>query len=437
MPSLFEALDRLIEHGDEGFDRQQVWKRIFPGEPYDDVNFRKACSDLLKLTLEFMAHEHWARDEAQSAVSALSYVVNNKIEPLQNTALRQARASIEKIPYRSINDFISAYKLERQFYALSNFDVILDTRANLEEISFPLDCFYWIEKLKIYSIALAQMRTGNHAYAIPFMEETVAFLRTYPVDEVPELAIYYYSFLNMYDESDVNNYFAFRRLLDQYATVMPQKEAIELFDSALHYCTGKINKGDRAFLQEYFDVFEEAIQKGIFFQNGELATWRYNNMVATALGLGKIEWAENFIETYKKNLPAESRENTYTFNLARVYRFQKKFDQVLELLQNVEYEDIGVNLISKMMLLITHYERNDFEVLNSFIDSFRVFLNRHKNIPQQRKASYLNLLKYTRRLTKVHLRGKAAVAKLRDEIAAGKANIVNHEWLLEKLAAMG
>jgi hypothetical protein len=28
------------------------------------------------------------------------------------------------------------------------------------------------------------------------------------------------------------------------------------------------------------------------------------------------------------------------------------------------------------------------------------------------------------------------VAKLRDEIAAGKANIVNHEWLLEKLAAM-
>lgn len=436
MLPLCEVLNRLVERGDEGFDRQQVWQKIFPGEPYKDISFRKACSDLLKLVLEFMAHEQWANDEVQLTVSTLSYIVKNKVEPLQNTTERRARAALKKKAYRSATDFASAYMLERQFYALSNFDVRLDARANLEEISFPLDCFYWIEKLKICSIALAQVRTGNYTYHIPFMEETVAFLRTYPVEQVPELAIYYYSFLSMYDESDEKNYFVFRQLLDQYATMMPQKEAIELFDSALHYCTGKINKGDRAFLQEYFNVFEEAIQKGIFLQNGELATWRYNNMVATALGLGKLEWAENFIETYKKNLPAESRENTYTFNIARVYRFQKKYDQVLELLQNVEYEDIGVNLISKMMLLITHYERNDFEVLNSFIDSFRVFLNRHKNIPQQRKAGYLNLLKYTRRLTKVRLRGKAAVTKLYEEIAAGKANIVNHEWLLEKLAAM-
>ena len=34
---------------------------------------------------------------------------------------------------------------------------------------------------------------------------------------------------------------------------MPQKEAVELYDSALHYCTGKLNKGVRLFLQEYFD----------------------------------------------------------------------------------------------------------------------------------------------------------------------------------------
>ncbi|MBK6995248.1 MAG: hypothetical protein IPH31_10090 [Lewinellaceae bacterium] len=149
-----------------------------------------------------------------------------------------------------------------------------------------------------------------------------------------------------------------------------------------------------------------------------------------------MEWAQNFVEEFKDHLPAESRQNTYSFNLARVYRFQKKYDQVLELLQNVEYEDIGVNMISKMMLLITHYERNDHEVLNSFIESFRVFLNRHKNIPQQRRLSYLNLLKYTRRLMRLKPGDKAAATKLREEVSREKATIVNHEWLLEKLGEM-
>lgn len=319
---------------------------------------------------------------------------------------------------------------------MMEFDVKVNTRANLEEISLQLDLFYWIEKLKLFTAMLSQQRTGNYAYDLKLMGEILGFLRDYPVEDVPELAIYYYSFLTLYEEENVTHYYNLRRLLDMYATVMPQKEAIELFDSALHYCTGKINKGDRAFLQEYFDVFEEAIQKGIFLQNGELATWRFNNIAASALGLGKLEWAENFVEKFKNHLPADSRQNTYSFNLARVYRFQKKYDEVLELLQNVEYEDIGVNLISKMMLLITHYERRDLEVLDSFIESFRVFLNRHKNIPQQRRLSYLNLLKYTRRLMRLSPGDKTAVKKLRDEIQREKATIVSHEWLLEKVGEM-
>lgn len=433
MAPLCAVFVRLILRGEEGFDRQQVWEKISPGEPYDDVNFRKYCSDLLRLTGEFMAQEMAAADGAKQAIGTLAYTVQHKVEPMLPTALRQARAALEQKTYRSLDDFLNAYSVERQYYAMMEYDVKVDARANIEEISAQLDLFYWIEKLKLFSVMLSQQRTGNHYFDLKFMGQILEFLRAYPVEDVPELAIYYYSFLTLYEEENVGHYYNLRRLLDVYATVMPQKEAIELFDSALHYCTGRINKGNRAFLQEYFDVFEDAIQKRIFLQNGELATWRFNNLMASALGLGKLEWAEEFVENYKNYLPADSRQNTYSFNLARVYRFQKKYDKVLDLLQNVEYEDIGVNLISKMMLLITHYERKDYEVLNSFIDSFRVFLNRHKNIPQQRRLGYLNLLKYTRRLMRLAPGDKAAAAKLREEISREKAAIINHEWLLEKL----
>lgn len=437
MAPLCEALVRLIERGSDGFDRQQVWGRIFPGEAYDDVNFRKYCSDLLRLIAEFMAQEMVANDDAKKALNTFTFAVEHKIEPLLPSALRQAKTTLSQKTYRSVDDFLNAYSIEHHYYNMMQFEVKLDTRTNLEEISIQLDLFYWIEKLKLFSARLSHQRTGNYAYDLHFMEQILAFLRDYPVENIPELAIYYYSFLTLYEREEVSHYYNFRRLLDQHAIVMPQKEAIDLYDTALHYCTGKINRGDRSFFQEYFDLFEDGIQKRIFLQNGELATWRFTNIVAAALGLGKLDWAENFVKKYKDYLPADSRQNTYAFNLARVYRFQKKHDEVLDLLQNVEYDDIGINLISKMTLLITHYERKDHEVLDSFIDSFRVFLNRHKQIPQQRRIGYLNLLKYTRRLIRIRPGDKIALAKLRDEVGSERVAIVNHEWLIEKLQEMG
>jgi hypothetical protein len=431
---LCETLLQQIERGKEGFDRHAAWQKLFPGEPYDDVNFRKYCSDLLKQVEAFMAQEAVAQDELTQSIGTLDFVIRRKVERLFSSALRQARTDLEKRPYRSLDYYYKAYTVERHYYSMMDFDVKMDVRSNLEEISENLDLFYWIEKLKLHIAALSQKKTRNYTYNLHFIEEITHFLKRFPIEKHPELAVYYYAYLTLHEENNLEHYYNLRRILDQYGAVMPQEEAIELFESALHYCTGKINQGDRNFLQEYFDLFEDAIEKGIFLQKGELAPWRFNNMIAAALRLGKLDWAENFIERFKDFLPTDTRLNTYSFNLARVYRYQGKFDKVLSILRNVEYEDIGYNLISKAMLVITYYELDEFDTLDSFTESFRVFLNRHKkNLPQQVRKSYLNLIKYTRSLTRLVPRDKAAVEKLRAEITREKASTVNHEWLLEKL----
>ncbi len=434
---LCEILLGYIEQGKPGFQRKTVWELLFPGEAYDDVNFRKACSDLLKQIEGFMAQEIIGQDAARRATDTLNFVVRRKIEPLFNSVLREARQKIDKSPYHSQDYYRNAYDIERHYYSMLDFDVKVNVRANLEEISNNLDMFYWIEKLKLYSSVLSQKRTGNFDYHLKFVDEILTYLQNFPLEDTPELAIYYYSFLTLQEENNVEQYYKLRRLLDKYGETMPQQEAVELFDSALHYCTGKINKGNRDFLQEYFDLFEAAIKKNIFILNGELATWRFNNVIATALRLNKLSWAENFASDFKTFLPAESRENTYTFNIARVYLYQKKYNKVLSLLQNIEYEDIGYNLISKTMLTITYYELEEHSALDSFTEAFRTFLSRNKSIPHQRRKSYLNLIKYTRRLTRLAPGDKAEVQKLRDEITRNKATTVNHEWLLEKLDEPG
>jgi hypothetical protein len=431
--ALCEALSKEIEQGHTDFDRKKIWGKLFPGAMYDDVNFRKHCSDLLKHTHDFMAFESLKLNMPLKSVEALNFIADKKIEVLYKNALQQARENVAGLPYRTAEHFLLNLLVEQQYFSLMEFDMKAEVRTNLEDISNNLDMYYWIEKLKICCSVLSHQKTSNQRYQIHFVQEIKKFVEEQPLEVLPELAIYYYSFMTLYEQENIQHYAKLKHLLEGHMLKMPQKEAIELIDSTLNYCASQINKGNRDFLQEYFDLFEDAMKKGIFLQDGTLATLRFNNILASALGLGKYDWAEAFIERYKHFLPPDSRENTYTFNLARVYRFQKKHQKVIELLQNVEYEDIHYNLISRMMLLITYFELQEFETLLSFTESFKIFLTRHKNIPPQRRQGYLNLIKYTRRLMRLNQHDKAAVAKLHNEVSLGKANIINHEWLLEKL----
>jgi hypothetical protein len=89
------------------------------------------------------------------------------------------------------------------------------------------------------------------------------------------------------------------------------------------------------------------------------------------------------------------------------------------------------------MLTITYFELEEFDALDAFIESFKVFLKRNKKtITEQRRISYLNLLHYVRLLMRLKPGDKANKEKLRLAIEKDKSMIVNHEWLLEKLDGM-
>lgn len=431
---LFEILNVEVEKGKPGFEKAAVWEGLFPGNKYDDVKFRKYCSDLLQHIMNFMAHENLEQDEFRKELDSYNFIVEQKLEPLYNSAVRSFKALNSKIKYKSLQHFLYNYMFERIYFNMMDYSVRLDTRANFEAISQNLDLFYWIEKLKLSNAALSQRKTSPIEYSLEFLDQIQTHLKDFPKGNIPELAIQYYSYLTATENQVPEHYYKFKELLSQFAHDMPPNAALELTDSALAYCVEKLNQGQTQFQNEYFNLFENALKNGLFFQKGELAIWRFNNMVGVALRLGKANWAENFIQSYKEYLPADSRDNVYTFNLARVYRNQGKYHEVIQLIQNVEYQDTGYNLISKAMLLITYYELQEFDALASLLESFRNYLARNKDISEQRQQGYLNLIRYTRKLLRLKWQDKASVSKLRMEIEGNKANTVNHEWLLEKLA---
>jgi hypothetical protein len=145
---------------------------------------------------------------------------------------------------------------------------------------------------------------------------------------------------------------------------------------------------------------------------------------------------ETFIETYTAYLPSNIRENARTFNLASLHFHQKKFRQVISLIRDVEYSDLVYALSAKQLLVRTYFELGEYIVLDSLIDSFKIFLRRNKQISKTQKMEYLNFLSFVKSLTVLNPWDHQKIKNLSSRIEKA-SSLMPKKWLLEKIEALG
>ena len=433
---LFEHLLIQIDANGTGeFNKEKIWKKLFPDKDFEDVRFRKLCSDLLKLIEGFLSQQIYDNNQVIQSTYLIEAVGNNNILKLYNSTMKTARRLINQHPYKNAKFHYYQYLIERNYYELTDFELNRTRKSNLEIILNNLDAFYISEKLKMYCSILSRKHMVSEEYRTVLIESIIEEVNANNYDHIPAIAIYYQIFLTQSDIEDESHYFKLKNLLDEYIYIFPKDEAIRIYTYAINYCLYKINKGSQLFHQEYMDLNEALLEKSIIGDE-ELSPYKFRNIVVIALRLGRYEWATNFIKKYSKKLPEHFRENAVTYALAQVFFYQKRFNKVLELLQTIEFQDFTYNLNSKAMLLATYYELDEIEPLLSLLESFRAYLNRHKNIALNRRKSYLNLIKFTKKLTKINPRNNSSINKIKLELETTTDEIASEKWLKEKIAEL-
>lgn len=438
--TLVDLYDLLIEdvngkRKNKSLDKELIWKDLKLNGAYDDVRFRKYCSDLLKMLERYMSQEIYENTPLQQATYLIEAVGQKKMEKLYNTAMKTARMQSEQQPFRHSEYYFFQYDIEKKYYEMAQQELKRSEKSNVEKIANNLDIFYLSEKLRLFSSVINQQAFISHEYQLLFVDEIVSHIKKMNYDEVPPIALYYQVYLTSTESSNLQHYYKLKELLEKYGLAFPQSEALQLYYSAINYSIEKINSGDQSFLNELFDLYNDLINKKIIFVNNELSPWSFKNITVLALRLKKYAWTEDFILRYNEKLPPAFRGNAVTYNMAQLYFYQKKYDQVIEQLRNVEYEDMTYNLSSKAMLLATYYELDEVEPLYSLIDSFSAYLNRHKDIASDKRKDFSNLIKFTKKLLKVNPSDKKALEVLKQEVQATK-RLASPNWLLEKIAEL-
>ncbi len=435
---LFDALVCLVNaNRKEEIEKEELWRAIYLKEAYDDVLFRKNCSDLLKLIESYLAQQIYEENSIHQAAYLIEAVARKKLDKLYNSTMKTAKRLSDQQNFRSADYYLAQYQIEKNYYDLITLNYDRSAKRNVEDILNNLDWFYLAEKLRFSCSVLSQISMVSHEYKLLFINEIKQHIENYSYNEIPPVIIYYQIYLTHVEVENADHYYKLMTLLEKYGDLFPKGEAEFIYTTALNYCVKKLNQGSREFLEEYFNVFVILLQKELLLVDGELSPWHFRNIVAIALRLGKNEWAEKFIKDYQSHLPGAMRENAVSFNLAQLYFTRKQYDKVIRLLQTVDYDDFSYNLNSKSILLMTYYEMDEIEPLYSILDSFRTYLNRHKDISSVKRIPYLNLIKFAKNLTKIIPGDKKAIEKLKKEVElAEPKGISSSTWLKEKIAEL-
>lgn len=306
-----------------------------------------------------------------------------------------------------------------------------DAQSHIQASLNELDHFYLVEKLKSSLAAMSHQRMFKVDYDLGILEEVLNRAAGAGVLEKPEIRVYFLAFKTLSQPQEEHHFQPFLRAIQESKGILPLEQEKSLLLLAINYCIGKMNQGLSAYGNHALGLYRQGLESGLLLENGEISPYTYRNICSAALLQNEYDWAQLFLEEYKPLLPTDLRDSYYTHNLARLHLKQKKFHDVVSLLNLVYVKDIFTQLATRVIHIQAGYEQGDKELVEYQLDNFQQALRR-KEVQAARKRNYGNFVKLTRRLVTLEP-GDIAKLDALEKMITETQLLVERTWLLEKV----
>lgn len=437
LAQLFELCNATLRKAPEAaaaLDKHTVWALLYPTKKIDEAHLRRLASELTQLVLKFCALEMREQDPLQEWLDLQKALEKPELQKHLAGIERHVQRRLNEEPKHSATYYLTGFQFHWNiFNRASKVVTNLDFMQKLLPADHFLDSFYIVQKLKFYVSWLIYRGFRATEEKLLVMPGFWEYLKNPSLEGIPLIQIYEDIILSFTRPEEEEHFHRLMANLDKHALDLTKEDARECYYIAQNYCAFKINQGKMEYYREVFDIFKKTIRQDILLENGQLSEGVFKNAITAALQVGEFTWAENFIQEHSIYLPYAIRDNAQTFNLANLYWHQKRYNEVIGLLRNVEYNDIVYSLGSKSILVRTYYELGEYLALDSLIDSFRIFLRRNKIISKSLKREYNNFLNFVKKLTTLNTANQTAIVAFRRKITA-VSSATPKKWLLEKIA---
>lgn len=456
--NVIKLFEEIRKHAPEftsaKLEKDKVWKKIFPGKEYNYGIMKNLIFDLNKLCEQFIVLNKFEDDEPAHNKYLLQGLFDRFLQDYFFKKLEFAEKKFDINYFKNKNydstDFfnfrINLYKFNQLYH--QHIDRTYDVAKKINSKAANLVAGLFIEMFKTYNDTLAFSDTADviDNPVVFFLREMLDGKTNRILDNLKNFSADGYNILKLY----VLMYESFRKKGKDGSyhtfkeTVFNSKKDLSDFEMrSLYSCLISsfvlnpqpgVNR-DR----ELVEIFDSMIDRKIIKCPGEkwIEEHVFSYYIIHCANLGKPEKIRSFIEKYKNSINPEVFENMIIEINCLLSFLDKKFEEALKYLNELEFKNFGKKLLSKSMKVKLFYEMNNYESFIYEKDAYNHFLNNNKdqiNLPgmtENRTSRTKNNLEVINSLFK--LRNdfkKEKYFELKDLIAEKYAD---ESWVFEKI----
>jgi hypothetical protein len=440
---LFSAIKKYWpDFENRNFTKENIYTILFPTNEYADKTFRNLMSDLYSLFEKYLTVKNLEKRKLLS-----KYLLISALE--ERALLKQAERNIQDTgellanePFDGGNVFYFNHliEMERDYIQIYRNKLI---SLNMKEGEYLIYAF--LAKYMAFKMKSINYRHKNESEKLSqFITEFerrvelgkwMEYLELTGGFEAEVILTYYYSTKFMSDLSDGRSFERALELFYKHKSRIDRTETTNLYITFTGYCAVKISKGEKQYNKTLFELYEKMFEEKLLMHESEqyLHITIYNNVVTTALSLGKNEWTKSFIDEYADKLLPEFRDSMYNYTVSRYYFAVGKFETSLEHLSRVTNDNYWVRSRSKILQLRIYFELAHVDAFFSLYDAIKHSLKTDKQLPGRERENdeiFINLL---HRLLKIKLRESTEDIELIRNEADKSLKGQLHDWMLVKV----
>ncbi len=435
-------------------DGGQAFAAVWGGDKsFDKAALNRLSSQLFKLAEQYLAHAALSSDPIRARLYLMRRYERMELEPhLLATHNRldelwqQPGSMLDQMAGRLEAELIIADWLHRS-----------DDRtgaSNLQKLNDSLDQFFMAYKLRFLNAMLSRGAVSKTDYRLSWKEALLEALEQSPKwRSDPAVELQYRIMHVLLHPGDAGLYAAlheFTRASREVLFVTDLRDAYACLQNA-----AKLVYALQDYYARLFELYQEQLDAGILYENGQLHHGVFRNVVNTALNVHQREWAARFIASHKERIMPEAyRDAAYLQNMALWHFHGGDFHKAQDCLLRSNPKDVYYKLADRSLLARIYFELRESEVLDNFLNTFAKFVfDQQKKIAASKVQSYRAFINALRQLHNlIHAmpdmyedwskrrpvrsaESRTQLSKLTGQISAAPV-FYGQKWLLEKTAEM-
>ncbi|MEL6590770.1 MAG: hypothetical protein AAFQ68_11840, partial [Bacteroidota bacterium] len=240
--------------------REEIYRQLYPQAPqFEPQKWYEACSQLRNLLEQYLA----LRESQQHSPPPLQTLMELRMDAIFEKQLKRSRQKLEARLQRDSRLFHQQFELGAAADAYFGLQQKRAPDDNLKQLVEGLDLYYFTQKLKYSCEMLNRNNILQPQYDPSLCAELVQLLErsAHPYLEEPIIAIYHRIFKMLIDPQEEFHFEALVRLLQAHGATFDPQEANAMYTYAQNYCVKQINNGRRTYLNPYFELGLDMLEK--------------------------------------------------------------------------------------------------------------------------------------------------------------------------------